>query len=278
MLKHGTRLGPYTIAERLGAGGRGEVYRAEDTRDGRAVAVKVLPEQYAEDRMARGRFKREVAALAAVSHPNVLGIFDFGREGAVTYAVVELLEGEPLDERVERGPMGWREAAGVGAGIADGLAAAHERGVVHRDLKPGNVFLTADGGVKVLDFGFARLDVPLAGDVTDSSPVRTDPGVMLGTVPYMSPEQVCGLTADARTDVYALGVVVYEMVSGRTIFRRRTMVATMSAILNDPPPLLADLGVEAPEAFEAVLQRLVDKAADRRFQTAADASAALRAL
>ena len=278
MLAIGTRLGHYTIAGRLGAGGRGEVYRAVDERDGSEVAVKVLPEPFADDRTARGRFKREIAALAAVSHPNVLRILDYGNEEGLTYAVVELLDGESLADRVERGAVGWREAATLGARIADGLAAAHDRGVVHRDLKPANVFVTSDGGVKVLDFGFARLDQGMSSDFMDSLPVKTDPGVMLGTVPYMSPEQICALTIDARTDLWSLGCVLYETVSGRAIFRRRTMVATMSSILKEPAPRLADLGVEAPEACEAVLRRLVEKDQNRRFETAAAAAAALRAV
>lgn len=272
MLTDGTRLGHYTIVGRVGAGGRGEVYRAEDGRDGRVVAIKVLPEQYAKDRMARGRFRREVAALAALSHPNILRIFEFEIDDEVAYAAMELLEGESLKQRVERGPILWTEAVRIGTEVADGLGEIHAKGILHRDLKPDNIFLTAEGA-KILDFGLARLEMAIAeGD--DGAPVKTGPGVMLGTVPYMSPEQILGLTLDSRADIFAFGCVLYEMITGKIVFARRTMVAAMSAILEDEPPALAEFGV--PPDLEAILQRCAAKSAEARFQTAEEIATALR--
>jgi serine/threonine protein kinase len=277
MLQNGTKIGPYVVVAPVGAGAKGEVYRAEDTRDGRVVAIKVLPSRYAEDRMARGRFKREVAALTALSHPNVLRIFEFGNDDGVAYAVTELLEGESLRRRLDTGPLPWPEAARSGAEIADGLAAIHEKGIVHRDLKPDNIHLTPSGA-KILDFGLARIDRDEEDSRPSDSQIKTGPGVMLGTVPYMPPEQICGLAVDARSDIFSFGCVLYAMVTGKSVFARRNMVQAMSAILDAEPQSLAELGLDAPPALEAVMRRCVEKSADQRFQTAAEAAAALRSL
>jgi len=277
MLEAGTQLGPYTITGTVGIGGRGEVYRATDTRDERVVAVKVLPDRYAADATARGRFKREVQALLALSHPNILRIYDFETSRGHTYAAMELLVGETLRERMQRGPIPWARVVSLGIGIARGLAATHAQGIIHRDLKPENVFVQSDGTPKILDFGLARLEMASVED-SDSTPVKTGPGVMLGTVPYMSPEQVCGLPVDTRSDLFSFGCVMYGMLTSKVIFARRHIVDSMSAILKDPPPSLASVGVDAPAELEAVLLRCVHKDREQRYQTADEVAAALAAL
>src|SRR5262245_47413082 len=220
MLTASTRLGPYEIVGPLGAGGMGEVYRARDARLGREVAVKILPEPFAQDPERRARFEREARTVAALSHPNILAIHDYGTQGVITYAVMELLEGETLRGRLAKGPLPWREAVEIGAAIADGLAAAHAKGIIHRDLKPENLFLTADDRVKILDFGLARMDAPADPQVETGPyvPAATSPGVVMGTAGYMSPEQVRSQPVDARSDLFSFGCVLYEMVTGRRAF------------------------------------------------------------
>lgn len=277
MIPSGTRLGPYTILSQLGAGGRGEVYRAEDSTTLQHVAIKVLPERFAEDATARGRFKREINVLKALSHPNILRIFEFGHQDNIFYAVMELLEGETLSDRIKRAPIPWAKVVTIATGLAKGLAATHAAGVIHRDLKPDNIFLTEDGGIKLLDFGLARLEMASLPD-EDSSPVKTGPGVMLGTVPYMSPEQVCGLSIDYRADIFAFGCVLYAMLTGHTIYSRKHLVATMSAILKDPPPSLDEFEVDVPPPLEALMQRMVEKDRERRCQTVDEVIEALQSL
>jgi len=272
-LEPGTLLGAYEIAAPLGAGGMGEVYRARDPKLGREVAVKVLAERYARDDAAVARFEREARAVAALSHPNILAIHDFGREGDVVYAVTELLEGETLRSRLGGSPLPVRRAVELAVQIARGLAAAHEKGIVHRDLKPENLFLTADGRLKILDFGLAKLlPAETAGSDTAAPTLEagTEPGVVLGTLGYMAPEQVRGRPADQRTDIFAFGAILYEMLSGRRAFRGETAADTMSAILKEDPPDLSETNRSIPPALERCVRRCLEKSPPQRFQSASD--------
>jgi Tol biopolymer transport system component len=275
------RLGAYRIDAPLGAGGMGEVYRARDTRLDRDVAVKVLPAHLAEAPEALARFEREAKAVAALSHPGILAIHDFGREGGASFAVMELLEGETLRARLREGPLPVRKAVDYAGQIAHALAAAHARGVVHRDLKPENLFVTADGRVKILDFGLARQDATKAEADDTHSPTlerATDPGSVLGTVGYMSPEQVRGQTADARSDVFSLGAVLYETLTGRRAFLRETAAETMTAILREEPAGLADdAHANLPAGLARLVSRCLEKNREERFQSARDLAFALEA-
>jgi len=280
-LAAGLRLGPYEISAPLGAGGMGEVYRAHDTRLDRDVAVKVLPERLAADAAALSRFEREAKALAALSHPNVLTILDFGLQDGIAYAVTELLEGETLRSRLVRAQMSWREAVELGLAVADGLAAAHSRGIVHRDLKPENVFLTSDGRAKILDFGLARreaLTVPPEETRQKTETQMTEPGAVMGTVGYMSPEQVSGVSADARSDIFSLGCVLYEMVTGSRPFSGRTGAETLAAILHMEPADPVRSGRELPAGFAGVIRHCLEKRPDQRFESARDLAFALKAI
>jgi eukaryotic-like serine/threonine-protein kinase len=272
MLSAGDRLGQYLIMAPLGAGGMGEVYRARDERLGRDVAIKVLPQDVREDRRALARFEREAKAIAALSHRNIIAIHHFATEGENPYIVMELLEGEMLQSRIYRG-LTWKEAADIGAQIADALAAAHDRGVVHRDLKPANVFLLRDGTVKVLDFGLARIAEPATGN--SETAVRTATGVVMGTHGYMSPEQLRGETVDHRTDIFSLGCVLYEMVSGDSPFRRASVAASAAAIIHEEP---ADLPAATPEPMRKVISRCLRKNREQRAQSARDVAIELRDL
>ncbi|MGE0811763.1 MAG: protein kinase [Vicinamibacterales bacterium] len=278
-LSPGSRLGPYEIVSALGAGGMGEVYRAHDARLGRDVAIKVLPAAFASDADRLRRFDQEARAAAALTHPNVLAVFDVHTTGEVPYLVSELLEGESLREALLRGPLPPRTAVALAVQIARGLAAAHQKGIVHRDLKPANVFVTADGRAKILDFGLARVaDVRDADAVMTTLPAApaTHPGAVLGTVGYMSPEQARGEPADARSDIFALGVVCYEMLAGRRTFAGGSEIEVLSAILrDDPPELPADL---VPAPLERIVRRCLEKPPAQRFQSASDVAFALEAL
>jgi len=283
-LPPGTCLGPYEIVEPIGSGGMGDVYRARDTRLDRDVAVKVLPERIAKDAEARMRFEREAKAVAALTHPNILAIHDYGSAGDSAYSVTELLEGETLRKRINAGPLSWRKAAEIGAAIADGLAAAHAKGIIHRDLKPENIFVTTDGRVKILDFGIAQLVRPDAqpDDVDTSSmptaPMKTDPGAVTGTAGYMAPEQLRGEPVDARTDIFSLGTLLYEMVTGRPAFIRGTVIDSLSAILTDNPDVFTISEKLIPYELARVIQRCLEKKREERFQSARDLSFALRAV
>jgi TolB-like protein/Tfp pilus assembly protein PilF len=279
VLAAGTRLGSYEVLAPLGAGGMGEVYRARDSRLGRDVAIKVLPERFASDVEAVARFEREAFAVAALSHPNILSIFDFGREAGVFFAVTELLEGETLREKLAAGPLPARKATDYAAQIAEGLAAAHARGVVHRDLKPENLFVTKDGYVKILDFGLARR-TSFGGDQTNVETLAalTEPGVVLGTVGYMPPEQVRGEPADARSDIFSFGAVLFEMLSGFRPFRRDSPAETLTAILRDEPPEMPEETRLASPALERIARRCLEKDPESRFQLARDLAFALEAV
>src|SRR5215813_14145781 len=221
-LAPGTKLGPYEIQASIGAGGMGEVYRAQDARLHRTVAIKVLPASYSADRDRLQRFAQEARSAAALNHPNILSIFDIGDEQGAPYIVSELLEGQTLRERLRNGPLPSRKAIDYSLQVARGLAAAHEKGIVHRDLKPENLFITNDERVKILDFGLAKLTRPEspAGDHdAPTAQVGTEPGVVIGTAGYMSPEQVRGQETDHRSDIFAFGVILYEMLTGRRAFR-----------------------------------------------------------
>ncbi|HQR45094.1 MAG TPA: protein kinase [Thermoanaerobaculia bacterium] len=275
MLANGTRLGPYEVLAPLGAGGMGEVWKARDTRLDREVALKLLPEEFARDRERRERFEREAKALAAVSHPNIADIHSFEETSGRYLLVQELLEGETLREALREGPLPPRKAVDCGAQIAEGLAAAHAKGIVHRDLKPENLFVTKEGRVKILDFGLAK-QTAIPSSVASSSPTEakaTTPGTVLGTVGYMSPEQVRGLPADARSDLFALGCVLHEMLSGKKPFARETAAETMTAVLREDPPAL-----EASPELSAIVLRCLEKKPEMRFQSARDLAFALRSL
>ena len=276
----GRRLGRYEVVSLLGAGGMGEVYRARDTELERDVALKVLPEAAAEDPDRLERFAREARAVARLSHPNILEIHDVGCDDGVHYAVAELLEGETLRERLRRGRLPVRKAVAIADAISRGLGAAHSQGVVHRDVKPENVLLTSDGRVKVLDFGIASLHEPeVLGAGPDASEVSTitAAGSLLGTIGYMAPEQVRGEAADPRSDVFALGCVLYEMLTGERSFHRATPAETLAAVLHDEPPPPTTLTPDIPAGIDRVVMRCLEKEPGERFQSAADVAFALRA-
>ncbi len=280
-LSPGVKLGSYVIVGELGAGGMGEVYRARDSSLKREVAIKVLPASYSRDPGRLRRFELEAQAAAALSHPNILSILHIGEHGGSPYIVSELLEGETLGDRLSQGPMRRREAVDVAVAVARGLAAAHEKGITHRDLKPQNLFLGRDGRVKILDFGLAKLTQ--VQESTDSDAMltlgtQTEPGVVMGTVGYMSPEQVRGQPADARSDIFALGSVLYEMLTGKRAFQKPSSAETMSAILNEDPPELSQATPKIPPALQKVVRRCLEKNPELRFQSASDLAFALEAL
>ena len=274
----GRRLGRYEVVSLLGTGGMGEVYRARDTELERDVAVKVLPDAASGDPAWLERFRREARALSRLSHPNILEIFDAGSDDGIRYVVTELLEGRTLRDHLEHGRLQIRKAVAIADAIARGLGAAHAQGVVHRDVKPENVMLTSDGRVKVLDFGIASLHEPepAAIDVTEAQTV-TSAGTLLGTIGYMAPEQVRGETADARSDVFAVGCVLYEMLTGRRAFERATPAATLAAIMHEEPAPPGALVPDLPASLARVVMRCLEKEPGERFQSAADIAFALRA-
>ena len=277
-LTPGTRLGPYEILAAIGAGGMGEVYRARDTRLGRDVAVKIVPPAVAANPDALARFEREARAVATLSHPNILTIHDVGQSDGTTYAVMELLEGQTLRARLEDGALPRRKAVDIAAQIARGLAAAHDKQIAHRDLKPENIFITSDGSVKILDFGLARqtgtLSLAAAADSATMGPA-TEPGVVLGTVGYMAPEQVRGEPSDHRADIFALGCVLYELLTGRRAYQRDTAAETMTAILREDPPDPEQSGVVVAPGLLRTLRRCLEKRREERFQSTRDLAFAL---
>jgi serine/threonine protein kinase/tetratricopeptide (TPR) repeat protein len=279
-LPSGTKLGEYEVKSLLGSGGMGEVYRARDSRLGRDVAIKVLPSSLSADSDRLRRFEQEARAAAALNHPNILAVFQMGTYEGAPYLVSELLEGETLREQIKRGRMSMRKAIDCGVQIARGLAAAHEKGIVHRDLKPENLFVTKDGRVKILDFGLAKLTQPQSSS-ENSAPTFTDgteAGVVMGTVGYMSPEQVRGRAADHRADIFAFGAILYEMLAGKRAFQKPTSPETMSAILNEDPPGISQVTANIPPSLQRVVHRCLEKNPEQRFQSASDLAFALDAL
>jgi eukaryotic-like serine/threonine-protein kinase len=276
-LASGARLGPYEIQSPLGAGGMGEVYRARDTRLGREVAVKVLPAAFARDPERLRRFQQEAQAVAALNHPNILAIHDFGQHEGSPYIVTELLEGETLRGRLQAGALPVRKATEIAEQIARGLASAHDKGIVHRDLKPENIFIARDGRVKILDFGLAKLTPEAPAPDAATLPSQTQPGVVMGTVGYMSPEQVRGQAADHRSDLFSFGAILYEMLSGRRAFHGDTSVEIMNAILKQEPAEDSASG-HIPPALSRIVGHCLEKNTAERFQSAHDVAFALGAL
>jgi eukaryotic-like serine/threonine-protein kinase len=269
----GQTVGHFRILEKIGAGGMGVVYRAHDDRLGRDVAIKVLPPSFSRDAARLRRFEQEARAAAALNHPNILAIYDIGTHEGAPYIVAELLEGESLQDRLRTGPMAVRPATDTALQVARGLAAAHEKGIVHRDLKPGNIFLTRDGRAKILDFGLAKLTrAEPASSAPDAVTLTSDSvtGAVLGTVGYMSPEQVRGFPVDHRSDLFSFGAILYEMLSGKRAFRRDTPADTMSAILTIDPPELSETERAIPLALERVVRHCLEKNPEERFQSARD--------
>jgi Tol biopolymer transport system component len=278
-LSPGTKLGPYEIQSVIGAGGMGEVYRARDTRLNRDVALKILPESFSRDADRLRRFEQESQAVAALNHPNILAIYDVGNYEGSPFLVSELLEGESLRAVLDRGLLLPRKVIDYAVQIAKGLSAAHDKGIVHRDLKPDNLFICRDGRVKILDFGLAKLAAKQ--DAEPDGPTMTShtaAGVVMGTVSYMAPEQVRGESVDARTDMFSFGAVLFEMVSGHRAFHRDTAAETMTAILKDDAPEIADLPTPVAPALERIIRRCLEKSPDQRFQSAKDLAFALEAL
>lgn len=277
----GVSLGSYRLVSLLGSGGMGDVYLAEDTVLDRRVAVKILPQHLAANPEALARFEREAKAVAALSHPNILAIHNFGSEGGRTYAVMELLVGETLRARIQRAPLPWREAVKIGSAVADGLSAAHSKGIIHRDIKPENIFLTGDGGVKILDFGIARVKRAVSNQaetlITEHGR-GTLPGTLMGTIGYMSPEQVRGESADAPSDIFSLGCVIHEMIAGTRPFQGKTAAEAMAAILRDRPAPLPDGLGDLPAHLSTIVERCLEKSPEDRFQSARDLALDLRSL
>src|SRR5437870_157026 len=278
-----TTIAQYTIVSKIGEGGMGEVYRARDAKLGRDVAIKVLPAALSENSDRLRRFEQEAQAAGALNHPNIVSIFHVGTHDGAPYIVSELLEGEELRDRLDQGQLPLRKLIDYAQQIVSGLAAAHEKGIVHRDLKPENLFITKDERVKILDFGIAKLttspqstNIDISEDATRK--VLTNPGVVIGTVGYMSPEQVRGQTADHRSDIFSFGAILHEMITGRRAFRRETMAETMTAILKEEPEELRTSNPNINPSLERIVNRCLEKKPERRFQSTADLSFALEAL
>ncbi|HTM00026.1 MAG TPA: serine/threonine-protein kinase, partial [Candidatus Omnitrophota bacterium] len=277
----GTRLGSYEILSPLGAGGMGEVYRARDTRLGRAVAVKVLPDAVASSPDRLARFEREARTVAGLNHPNIVTLYSVEDEGGVRFLTMELVDGQTLDRMVAPGGLPLARVLEIAIPLTNALAAAHERGVIHRDLKPGNVMVTHDGWVKVLDFGLAKMSQgDLGGEgatigATAESPISGQ-GQVLGTIPYMAPEQVRGEAVDARSDLFSLGIILYELATGRRPFTGPTPADVSSAILRDVPVPVLSLRGDVPRDLDRIITRCLEKNARDRIQTARDVYNELR--
>jgi Tol biopolymer transport system component len=269
----GSRLGPYEVLSPLGAGGMGEVYRGRDTRLGREVAIKVLPSSVSDNPESLRRFEQEARAASALNHPNIVTVYEVGRADATSYIAMELVEGKTVRELAAPGPLSMKRALAIAAQAADGLAKAHAAGIVHRDLKPENLMVSSDGFVKILDFGLAKLVEPKtehASEALTMAGARTESGIVVGTVGYMSPEQASGAPLDFRSDQFALGVILYEMVTGRRAFARATAVDTLSAILHDEPEPVASLRAETPLPLRWLIDRCLAKEPGERYASTRD--------
>jgi hypothetical protein len=276
-----TTLSHYRIVSKIGAGGMGEVYRAHDSRLDREVAIKLLPLDIAGDEDRLRRFEQEAKATSALNHPNILTVYDIGAHEGAPFIVAELLDGEELRQRLDEGPIPLRKVTEYAQQIVSGLSAAHERGIVHRDLKPENLFITKDDRVKILDFGLAKLRHSAAEQNGSEDATRkaiTNPGVVMGTVGYMSPEQVRGHATDHRSDLFSFGAVLHEMITGRRAFRRETMAETMSAILKEEPEELTQSNPNVSPALDRIVRRCLEKKPERRFQSTSDLGFALESL
>jgi len=273
-----TQLGPYLVQSQIGAGGMGEVYRARDTRLGRDVALKILPESLLRDSGRLRRFEQEAQVVAALNHPNIVAIFDVGQQNGSPYLVSEYLDGESLRAVLDRGPLSQRKMIEYAVQIANGLAAAHEKGIVHRDLKPDNLFVCRDGRVKILDFGVAKLAAATEPDGATMTGSHTAAGVVLGTASYMAPEQVRGERVDARTDIFSFGCVLFEMAAHKRAFQRPTTAETMTAILREDPPEITNVQPPIAPAIERIIRRCLEKTPENRFQSAKDLAFGLEAL
>jgi eukaryotic-like serine/threonine-protein kinase len=278
-LSAGTKLGPYEVTAAIGAGGMGEVYRARDPRLKREVAIKVLPVSFSQDADRLRRFEQEARAAGILNHPNITAVHDIGTADGAPYIVTELLEGETLRARLSNGPLSVRKAIEYAVQIAKGLAAAHEKGIVHRDLKPENLFLTNDGRIKILDFGLAKLKPEKEGGQTAMQTISaTEPGVVLGTMGYMSPEQVRGKAADKRSDLFSFGTILYEMLSGQRAFRGDSAADTITAILTKEPPDLSQTNKEIHPGLDRIVRHCLEKNPEERFESARDVAFDLEAL
>ena len=271
-LPMGTRIGPYEVLSPLGAGGMGEVYRARDGRLDREVAIKVLPKELAAVPSRVTRFEREARSASALSHPNIVTIYEIGSIDSVSYIAMELIDGQSLRELLLEGPLPVRRLLQIGIPVADGLARAHATGIVHRDLKPENVMVTKDGHVKILDFGLAKLTQPDSGGSSETQAAHevTRDGAILGTVGYMSPEQAKGASVDYRSDQFSFGAILYEMATGRWAFRRASAPQTMTAIIQDEPDSIAGLNPRIPAPLRWTVQRCLAKDAADRYASTAD--------
>ncbi|HKD11786.1 MAG TPA: serine/threonine-protein kinase, partial [Thermoanaerobaculia bacterium] len=281
-LAAGTRVGPYEVIGPLGAGGMGEVYRARDERLSRNVALKVLPSDVSSDKARLDRFEKEARAASSLSHPNIVTVYDIGTSDSLAYIAMELVEGRTLRELLTSGPIALRRLLSLAAQIADGLAKAHAAGIVHRDLKPENLMVTKDGFVKILDFGLAKL-VPSGFEPAEGSHLATvtrgtEPGTVLGTVGYMSPEQASGHPADFRSDQFSLGSILYEMATGKRAFDRSTPVQTLSAIIQEEPEPVAVVAPRTPTNLVWVIERCLAKDPDDRYGSTRDLARDLAAL
>src|SRR5467141_2971716 len=278
-LSSGVRLGPYEILDAIGAGGMGEVYRARDTRLERTVAIKILPAQFSSDPARKQRFEREAKTVSSLNHPHICVLYDVGHQDGIDFLVMECVEGETLAKRLVKGPLPLEQVLKYGAQVADALDKAHRSGVVHRDLKPGNIMLTA-AGAKLLDFGLAKTASPLASVATltvasPKSPV-TEQGTIVGTFQYMSPEQVEGRELDGRSDIFSIGAVLYEMLTGKQAFEGKSQLSVASAILEREPTPISALKPLTPQVLEHAVKKCLAKAADERWQSASDLASELK--